>query len=153
MRRAGRLLLLLLAPGPLHAQEPRGVEAGGLGVLLAGRRDFVGGGGTIGWRPGGGVRLQLAALGGDRGGGAGRGELVGHLLLEPARVGGLGFYAIGGLAGTFAARARGDLVLGLGIETRPGARVGLALEAGIGGGVRVAVGLRRRWLHRPGRPR
>ena len=46
-----------------------------------------------------------------------------------------------------------ECVLGLGIETRPGARVGLALEAGIGGGVRVAVGLRRRWLHRPGRPR
>ncbi len=153
MTRAGLLLALALAPAPLLAQEPRGVEAGMLGVLVAGRRDFVGGGGTVGWRPGGGVRVQLAGLAGDRGGAAARGELVGHLLLEPARGGGLGFYAIGGVAGTFAARARGDLVLGLGMETSPGGRLGLTIEAGVGGGVRLAVGLRRRWLHRPGRPR
>lgn len=153
MRRAGLLLALVLWPGALGAQEPRGVEAGAQGLLLVGRRDFAGGGATLGWRPGGGVRLQLAALGGDRAGLAARGELVGHLLLEPARVGGVGLYAIGGVAGTFAARARGDLVLGLGLETRPGGRLGLAVEAGVGGGVRLAVGLRRRWLHGPRRPR
>ena len=92
MRRAGLLLALVLWPGALGAQEPRGVEAGAQGLLLVGRRDFAGGGATLGWRPGGGVRLQLAGL-------------------------------------------------------------GLVVEAGVGGGVRLAVGLRRRWLHGPRRPR
>lgn len=153
MRRAGLLLALGLAPAALAGQEPRGVEAGVLGMVVAGRRDFAGGGGTVGWRPGGGLRVQLAALAGERSGTAGRGELVGHLLLEPARRDGLGFYAIGGVAGTVAGRTRGDLVLGVGMETRPGGRLGLAVEVGVGGGVRVAIGIRRRWLHRPGRPR
>jgi hypothetical protein len=41
---------------------------------------------------------------------------------------------------------QGYMVLGLGVESSPGARSGWALEAGIGGGFRIALGYRWRRL-------
>jgi hypothetical protein len=150
-RRLALGLLLSLVARPLLAQEPQGVELGLMGVALIGQRELAAGGLTGGWRPGGGVRLQLGALVGAReGGSGGRAELACHLLLAPARVAGLGVYALGGIAATVGGPARADLVLGLGVETGPAARWGVALEAGVGGGVRLALALRRRWLHRAG---
>jgi len=41
---------------------------------------------------------------------------------------------------------QGFVVLTLGVESRPGAATGWFAEAGVGGGVRGAVGIRRRWF-------
>jgi hypothetical protein len=54
----------------------------------------------------------------------------------------MGAYAGGGVAGIAGPDDRGYLVLLLGIEAGPGARGGWALEAGVGGGLRLAAGYR-----------
>ncbi|MBL8977061.1 MAG: hypothetical protein JNM53_01495 [Gemmatimonadetes bacterium] len=144
----GAVLLGLAAP--LAGQEPRGLEAGVAGLVTTGRQGFTGGGATLAARPGGGARIQVLLAAGDLSGRAvGRGELVAHLLLTPAGRGGIGLYGLAGVAGTTGRRARGDLVLGLGVETRPHGNWGVAVEAGVGGGARFLVGVRRRWLRPP----
>lgn len=75
-----------------------------------------------------------------------RGELLGHFLLAPRRRTGVGPYAAGGVAVVGGPVERGYLVLTLGIEGRPGNRSGWFLEAGAGGGARIAAGWRRRWF-------
>ncbi|HTG83976.1 MAG TPA: hypothetical protein VL853_04170, partial [Gemmatimonadales bacterium] len=78
-----------------------------------------------------------------------RGELLGHFLLSPRATHGVGFYALGGAAVAdveSTGDTQGHMVLGLGMESRPGARSGWALEAGIGGGLRIAAGYRWRRL-------
>jgi hypothetical protein len=75
-----------------------------------------------------------------------RGELLGHFLLSPEDRRRAGFYFAGGIAAVEGAVSRGYLVLTLGVEERPRANSGWALEAGIGGGVRVALGYRWRWF-------
>ncbi len=147
MRQA--LLALACLATPAAAQAPRGVEAGLSAVTTLGRTDFVGGGPALAWRAPGGVRLAVQLLAGDRAGRtAGRGEFALHLLLTPARRHGLGVYGTGGVAMVADRRWRGDLLLGAGVETSPGGRWGVQLEGGIGGGARVLLGVRRRWLHR-----
>jgi hypothetical protein len=144
----GVALLLLVAP--VSGQQPRGVEAGGAGLLTTGRHGFTGGGFTLAARAGGGVRIQALLAGGDVSGRTvGRGELVGHLLLTPQGRARIGLFGLAGVAGTTGRRARGDLVLGLGLETSPFGAWGLAAEAGIGGGARFSLGVRRRWLLLP----
>lgn len=75
-----------------------------------------------------------------------RGEVLGHFLLSPNQRRGAGFYLAGGVAAVTGPVDRGYLVLTLGLENRPGAQSGWAAELGIGGGVRVALGYRWRWL-------
>lgn len=75
-----------------------------------------------------------------------RGEVLGHFLLSPARSEGPGFYFAGGVAAMAGPVNRGYLVLTAGLEDRPGAGAGWAAEVGVGGGVRVALGYRWRWL-------
>lgn len=77
-----------------------------------------------------------------------RGELLGHFLLSP-EAGSAGFYLGAGLAAVEGPVDRGYLVLTAGVETRPGAASGWALEAGVGGGFRIGVGYRWRWFARP----
>jgi hypothetical protein len=72
----------------------------------------------------------------------GRGELLGHFLLAPEERRKPGFYLAGGIAGVLGAIDRGYLVLTAGLESRPSAGAGWAVEAGIGGGFRVALGYR-----------
>ena len=83
-----------------------------------------------------------------------RGELLGHFLLSPQERRKAGFYFAGGIAGVEGAAgsalSRRYLVLTLGVEARPGAKSGWAFEAGVGGGVRLALGYRWRWF--PGTP-
>jgi hypothetical protein len=79
-----------------------------------------------------------------------RGELLGHFLLSPEDRRRAGFYFAGGIAAVEGVVSRGYLVLTLGLEERPRANSGWALEAGIGGGVRVGLGYRWRWF--PGIP-
>lgn len=138
---------LLLLASPVSGQEPRGVEAGAAGLLTTGHNGFAGGGLTLAARPGGGVRIQALLAAGDVSGRTvGRGELVGHLLLTPLGHGRVGLFGLAGVAGTTGRRARGDLVLGLGVETSPFGAWGVAAEAGVGGGARLVLGIRRRWL-------
>ena len=96
------------------------------------------------------VALTIGA-GTARGDAAARGELLGHFLLNPSAVGGVGAYTGGGIAGVVGAKDEGYVVLLIGVEARPARTSGWALEAGIGGGLRIAVGYRWRRHPRPHR--
>jgi len=92
-------------------------------------------------------RISLAAGAGVSSGQATfRGEALAHFLLNPTRRRGLGFYGAGGLAVVQGVVDQGYLVVTLGVENRPGGRSGWFVEAGVGGGARLAVGLRHRWF-------
>jgi hypothetical protein len=136
-------------PGrPLAAQRP--VEYGLHAVATFATPDLVAGGGYAAVRPGERARLALTLAAGTAGGDAAfRGELLAHFLLSPRAKHGVGFYALGGAAVADLASTgdtQGYMVLGVGVESRPGARSGWALEAGIGGGLRIAAGYRWRRL-------
>ena len=88
----------------------------------------------------------LAAAGPSSREAAFRGEILGHFMLGPSQRQGAGFYFAGGVAVVSGPVDRGYLVLTAGLEARPGAVSGWAVEAGVGGGVRVALGYRWRWL-------
>lgn len=75
-----------------------------------------------------------------------RGELLGHFLLSPNRRQGTGFYFAGGVAAASGPVDQGYLVLTVGAEERPASGAGWAAEVGVGGGIRVALGYRWRWL-------
>ena len=75
-----------------------------------------------------------------------RGEVLGHFLLSPNQRKGPGFYLAGGVAGIEGPVDRGYLVLTVGLEDRPAAASGWGVEVGVGGGVRVMLGYRWRWL-------
>jgi len=78
-----------------------------------------------------------------------RGELLAHFLLNPTRRTGAGVYGAGGIALAEGPVDQGYVVVTLGIEGRPGGRSGWFVEAGVGGGARLAVGYRWRRT-RPG---
>jgi hypothetical protein len=90
-----------------------------------------------------------AALGAgvSDGDGAFRGELLAHFLLNPMRRTGAGVYGAGGIALAEGPVDQGYVVVTLGIEGRPGAPSGWFIEAGVGGGARLAVGYR--WRRPP----
>ena len=71
-----------------------------------------------------------------------RGELLAHFLLNPTRRTGAGVYGAGGIALAEGPVDQGYVVVTLGVEGRPGARSGWFVEAGVGGGARLAVGYR-----------
>jgi hypothetical protein len=74
-----------------------------------------------------------------------RGEILGHFLLSPDHRRGPGFYFAGGIGAVGGPVERGYLVLAAGLEDRPGGASGWAVEAGVGGGLRLALGYRWRW--------
>ncbi len=93
------------------------------------------------------TRLSISAGAGfSSGDPAFRGEILGHFLLSPGKRRSTAFYFAGGIAGVRGPVDRGYMVLTAGLEERPAAGSGWAVEAGIGGGIRVAVGYRWRWL-------
>jgi hypothetical protein len=99
------------------------------------------------WRPAARGRVAAAlGVGGSDGEVAWRGELLGHFLLAPRRRTGPGVYLAGGLAVVGGPADRGYLVLAIGIEDRPGGPSGWFAEAGVGGGARLSLGYRWRWL-------
>ena len=140
------LLLAVAAPvGRLEAQ--RVVEYGVVAIATASSPALVVGGGTAALRTSSRTRLSAAlGAGVSDGRGAWRGELVAHFLLNPTRGAGAGAYAAGGVAAVGGPVDEGYLVLALGLEGRPGGRDGWFVEAGVGGGARLAAGWRwRRW--------
>jgi hypothetical protein len=118
--------------GIATASDPTLVVAGGYGAIRTSRR----------------TRISAAlGAGASDGRAAWRGELLAHFLLNPTRGWGVGVYGAGGLAAVGGAVDQGYLVLTLGLEARPGGRSGWFVEAGVGGGARLAAGVR--WRHRP----
>lgn len=89
-----------------------------------------------------GRMAALLGVGVAEGAFAWRGEAVGHFLVSPGQRHGWGVYLAGGLAVAGTPATRGYIMLGLGIEERPGAHEGWVGELGVGGGVRVALGYR-----------
>ncbi len=143
------VLVLVGAPGGLAAQH--GWDAQLHTQFLA--RDSVlaavGAGGGL--RLGGGLRAAATASWGwlapDRT--AGRMELVASLHLPPMHPRQPGVYLSGGLAvEAWPDDVRGLLLVALGVEARPWDGGGWFAELGVGGGVRVALGLRRIRLKR-----
>ena len=147
--RWARLLLTVLAwPRVAPAQQVR--ELGVQAIGTASDPALAVAGVYAALRPSTRFRVSLGAGAGtsdeDT---AWRGELLAHFLLSPRARRGVGGYAAGGVAAVGGPRDEGYLVLLLGAETRPGAASGWFAEAGVGGGVRVAVGFRQRWMRRP----
>jgi hypothetical protein len=142
------LLVSVLAAAPLAAQDGTVRELGLEAVATAADPAVYTAGVTASVRPSLRTRIGLYAGGGvtGDGGAVGRAELVAHFLLNP-RSTRAALYGGGGIAGVFASGAdNGFLVLLLGIEGSPGGRGGWFVEAGIGGGARLAAGYRWRKL-------
>ena len=142
------LLVTVLAAAPLAAQDGTVRELGLEAVATAAEPAVYTAGVTASVRPSLRTRIGLYAGGGVTGDGdaVGRAELVAHFLLNP-RSTRAALYGGGGVAGVFARGAdNGFLVLLLGIEGNPGGRGGWFVEAGIGGGARLAAGYRWRKL-------
>ena len=118
--------------GIATASDPALVVASAYGAIRTSRRTRISAG---------------LGLGASDGRAAGRGELLAHFLLNPTRRSGVGIYGAGGVAAVGGPVDQGYLVLALGVEARPGGRSGWFVEAGVGGGVRLAAGMR--WRHWP----
>lgn len=104
---------------------------------------FLGAGPGLVVRSRGRLGLALAALAGARNGNlAGRGEALLSFVLDPLRQRAVAPYAAGGVAlvGDRVA-TNGYLVGTLGVAGNPGRSTGWFVEAGVGGGVRLAAGL------------
>jgi hypothetical protein len=110
----------LVAPDPF--------VGAGAGVVLRGRAGLgAGAAGALGTRAG-----RLAA----------RGEALLSFSLDPLRERGPVPYVAGGVAVLGDATGVGEfLVALLGVSVNPGARRGWFVEAGVGGGVRLSVGV------------
>jgi hypothetical protein len=139
----------LSGTAPAAAQQVReiGIEA----VVTSSDPVLAVAGAYAGLRTSGRTRFS-AALGAGVSDGelAWRAEALGHFLLSPDRRRGWGAYGAGGLAAVGGPVSRGYLVLALGLEERPGTRSGWAVEAGVGGGIRLALAYR--WRRFPGSP-
>jgi hypothetical protein len=147
MRFRWRELLVVAGtlPSPGAAQQIREIGVQAIGTASAPALGVAGVYGGL--RTSGRTRLS-ASLGAGISGGevAWRGELLAHFLLSPEERRRAGAYFAGGIAAVEGPVSRGYLVLTIGIEERPRSRSGWALEAGIGGGARVALGYRWRWF-------
>jgi hypothetical protein len=148
---AGRALAALLAVAvgwggaPVAAQQV--TEFGVMGIATASDPALVVGGGYGAIRTSQRTRISAGlGAGVSDGRAAWRGELLAHFLLNPTRRQGVGIYGAGGVAAVRGPVDQGYLVLTLGLEARPGGRSGWFVEAGVGGGARLAAGVRwRRW--------
>ncbi len=135
----------LIGVAPLAAQQGR--ELGVQVVATASDPALAVGGVYGGIRTSARTRLTaMAGAGVSSGELAFRGELLGHFLLSPSQRNGPGFYFAGGVAAVEGPVDRGYLVLTVGLEDRPAAGSGWGVEVGVGGGVRVMLGYRWRWL-------
>ena len=140
------LMALLFAPAPARAQAVR--EVGAIGAVTASDPALVAAGAYGALRTSLRTRASLAGMLGASGGDAAwRAELLMHFLLSPARERGVGAYGAGGIGLVGGPVDRSYIVLTLGLESRPAAPSGWFLEAGVGGGARVAAG--HRWRRFP----
>lgn len=152
---AWTLALVLAAALPCHAAAQGWTEVQVFGVGLDARPRIAAGGLGAAWRDRGRTRIGATLAAGATGDGryAARAEFAWHFLLDPTRRSGLGVYGGGGVAVSVLERsnARPWALLVVGLETSPGARRGFFVEGGVGGGARVAMGLRFRSPRAPAR--
>ena len=143
MVRPALLAVFLAVPlAPADAQRPHAWQVHGLAAVAD--ATFVGGG------VGGAVRIarrmELAATltaGAIDEQVAGRGEVLAVFLLNPFQRRGVALYGGGGVAVTGTEDALDErMVVLLGMRRAGAARAGWFLEAGAGGGVRLAAGVR-----------
>jgi hypothetical protein len=141
---AALALFLAAPPGGATAAAAQQVrELGVMGIATASDPGLVVGGVSAGLRTSRRTRVSVAAgVGASDGGLAWRGELLAHFLLSPRRRHGAGLYGAGGVAAVGGPVEQGYMVLTLGLEGRPGAPSGWFVEAGVGGGARLAAGYR-----------
>jgi hypothetical protein len=143
-------VVALAAPPPVAAQ--RVAELGIQATALAADPGSMFGGVYGALRTSMRMRISLAAGLGEAGDvTTPRAEALVHFLLSPGKRTGLGPYVAGGVAAVGGPLDEGYLVLTLGVETRPGMPSGWFVEAGLGGGTRLAAGFRHRWMP-PGWP-
>ena len=141
------LAALALACGVQAAVAQRGREVGA--GIVATASDPALGVATVSGALRTSRRMRVSATVGagvSDGRAAWRGELLAHFLLSPGRLRGAGLYGAGGVAVVGGPVEQGYLVVTLGLEDRPAARAGWFVEAGVGGGARLAAGYRWRWL-------
>ena len=139
-------------PGRALAQGWRETQLAAVGVASRPAAAVAGAG--LAWRDGGRTRLGGALLLGadEHGAWAGRVELGWHFLLDPAKRAGNGVYGGGGVAvAATAGRTRTYLMLVIGVENAPAGGRGTFIEAGVGGGIRLSVGMRWRKQNAPSR--
>jgi hypothetical protein len=149
----GAALLALGVPSLAAAQGWRETQL--FSALVASKPATLLGGVGLAWRDQGRTRIGGALAAGTtaQGGWAGRAEVAWHFLLDPGRRQGGGLYGGGGAALTVRSggRVRPWVQLVLGFESAPAGPNGVFVEAGVGGGVRIAAGVRLRKQNAPGR--
>jgi hypothetical protein len=134
----------LLTAAPAAAQQSR--EIGVQSVVAFADPAAVVAGGYGAWRTSQRTRLSASlGLGVTEGELAWRAEALAHFLLSPDERRRPGFYLAGGVAAAGGTVSRGYLVATLGLEQRPQASSGWALEVGVGGGLRLGAGYRWRF--------
>lgn len=142
--------LTLIGVPPAWAQRATEFQMHGLGTF--GDDQFWGGGLGIALRSQGRMRAGIyTSVGAFEGEVAVRPEGILSFHLNPYRRSGVSPYAGGGIALLLIRDASREYIVGvIGIEWRPGTGSGWFVEAGIGGGVRLALGhqLRRRAARR-----
>jgi len=115
------------------------------------RRDLAAAGVSVGHRPGQ-ARVALLVVGGILDGRAAmRAEVTAQFLVNPAARRGMTAYGALGIAVVGAADARGGgyITMFFGVEQAAARRGGWFVEAGLGGGVRIAAGARWRAPRNP----
>ena len=140
-------LLSLAWAGPAAAQGVR--EAGVQALVTTASPALVTGGLYAAVRPS--LRTRIAVTlgaGVSDGRVAGRGELLAHFLLSPTATARPCVYLGAGVAGVAGPVDQGYVVALVGVEAAPAGGSGWALEAGIGGGLRLTAGWRWRWRSR-----
>ncbi len=147
---AALAVLIVAAARPVSAQRALELQAHGVAAFADER--FLGGGLGLAMRTNGRMRVGLYANAGDYGGDrAFRPELTASFHLNPYKRNGMSPYLGCGVALVMTGEQTREYLVGaIGIEWRPGAGSGWFLEAGVGGGFRVASGfqLRRRQSRR-----
>jgi hypothetical protein len=133
------LLGLVLASASSQSVRP---SVGGGAMVVASNPIFLGGGPFLSLPLDRQLRLRTQAMLGTQGRStAARAELALEAVLDPGARGWTGFGVLG-VAATSGRAGVGSILVAVGAEWRPAARTGWRLEAGVGGGVRLAVGFR-----------
>jgi len=130
---------------PASAQR---VDEGDLGVtVVAARQSFLGAAGGVAWRSGQARVAVSAALGSEAGAAAFRLSGTAAFVLSPAARDRTPYAGLGlSFAGVRRGAGAGYLVAVLGLEAAPAERRGWYVEAGLGGGVWAAAGIRWRYV-------
>jgi hypothetical protein len=141
--RSAFLCLVVLA-GRATAQRPAVTELGTVALATFARADLAAAGVSLGHRPGQARVVLLVAAGERDGRAAVRAEATAQFLANPGARAGVTVYGAIGLAyvGADASPGASYLTMFVGVERAAARPWGWFLEAGLGGGIRLAVGAR-----------